>query len=69
MHLITHPVHVCPCSNSAMKGNNGNDKILHHKIAVQTITEPSLCFTIGTEPGILDCKLSWVFSKCKLFLM
>jgi membrane protein insertase Oxa1/YidC/SpoIIIJ len=21
------------------------------------------------EPGILDCRLPWVFSKCKLFLM
>jgi hypothetical protein len=23
MHLITQPVHILPCSNSAMKGNNG----------------------------------------------
>jgi hypothetical protein len=27
MHLITQPVHVLPCSNSAMKGNNGTKRI------------------------------------------
>jgi hypothetical protein len=28
MHLITQPVNVLPCSNSAMKGNNGTNRIL-----------------------------------------
>jgi hypothetical protein len=39
MHLITQPVHVPPCSNSAMKGNNGTNRILYHDIAAK-ITEP-----------------------------
>jgi hypothetical protein len=69
MHLITQRVHVVPCSNSAMKGNNWTNRILYRDIAIQTITEPSPCFTLGTEPGIPDCRLPWVFSKRKLFLM
>jgi hypothetical protein len=28
-----------------------------------------LCFAFGSEPGIPDCRLPWVFSKRKLFLM
>jgi hypothetical protein len=40
MHLITQPLHVLLCSNSAMKGNNGIKKVLYHDIAAQTITEP-----------------------------
>jgi hypothetical protein len=27
MHLIAHPVHIFPCSNSAMKGNDGTNRI------------------------------------------
>jgi hypothetical protein len=38
MHLITQPVHVLPCSNSATKGSNGINRILYHDIAAQTIT-------------------------------
>jgi hypothetical protein len=40
-------VHALPCSNSAMKGNNGTNRILYHDIAAQTITEPPLCFIFG----------------------
>jgi hypothetical protein len=50
-----------------MKGNNGTNKILYHDIAAEIIAEPLPCFTIGTEAGILDCRLPWVFSKCKIF--
>jgi hypothetical protein len=39
-HLITQPVHVPSCSNSAMKGNNETNRILYHNIAAQTTTEP-----------------------------
>jgi hypothetical protein len=46
---ITQPVHVLPCHNLTMKDNNGTDRILHHDIAAQTITEPSPCFTVGTR--------------------
>jgi hypothetical protein len=49
MHLITQPVHVLPCSNSAMKGNNGINRILYHNITAQTITKPPSCFTVGTR--------------------
>jgi hypothetical protein len=37
MHLITQPIHILPCSNSAIKGNNGTNRILwyccpnHHR--------------------------------------
>jgi hypothetical protein len=41
----------------------------YHDNAAQTITEPSLRFPVGNEPGILDCGLPWVFSKGKLFLI
>jgi hypothetical protein len=40
----------------------------YHDIAAQTITKLPPCFTVGTEPGIPDCGLPWVFSKRKLFL-
>jgi hypothetical protein len=48
MHLITQPVHASPCSNSAMKGNNGTNRILYHDIAGQTITKPPPSFIDGT---------------------
>jgi hypothetical protein len=69
MHLINQPIHVIPCSNSAMAGSIRTNMILYHDIAAQTITELPPCFTVGTEPGIPDCRLRWVFSKRKLFLM
>jgi hypothetical protein len=50
-----------------MKGNNATNRILYHDIAAETITEPPLCITL--EAGIPDCRLPWVFSKRKLFLM
>jgi hypothetical protein len=49
MHVITQPISVLHCSKSAMKGNNGTNRILYHDIAAQTITEPPLCFTVGTR--------------------
>jgi hypothetical protein len=49
MHLITQPVHVLPCSNSAMKGNNGTNRMLYQDIAAKTITERPPCFTVGTR--------------------
>jgi hypothetical protein len=67
MHLITQEVHVLPCSHSAVKGNNGTNRIPYHDIAAQTITEPLR--VLLSEPGISDCRLPWVFSKRKLFLM
>jgi hypothetical protein len=49
MHVITQPVHIFPCSNSAMKGNNGTNRMLYHDIATQTIIEPAPCFTVGSR--------------------
>jgi hypothetical protein len=49
MHLITQSVQVLPCSNSAMEGNNGTNRMLYHDIAAQTITEPPPCFTVETR--------------------
>jgi hypothetical protein len=68
MNLITQSVQVVPFSNLAMRDNNERNRILYHDIAAQIITEPPPCFTVGTEPGILDCRSPWVFSKRKLFL-
>jgi hypothetical protein len=67
MHLVSQPVHILSCSNSAMKGNNGTNRIPYHDISAQTITE----FPCGSllEPGFPDCRLLWVLSKRKLFLM
>jgi hypothetical protein len=44
MHLITQPVYILPCSNSAMKVNNGTNGIVYHDITAQTITETSPMF-------------------------
>jgi hypothetical protein len=55
--------HVFPCSNSAVKGNNGTNRILNHDTAAQTVAESPLCFTVGWG------RLSWLFSKHKPFLM
>jgi hypothetical protein len=66
MHLITQPLHVLPCSNSAMKGNNGSNKILYHDIADQIITEPPPPPVSLLAPGIADCRLPWFFYKQKL---
>jgi hypothetical protein len=63
MHLITQPVHVLPRSNLATKGNNVTNGVLYHDIAAQIITVSLL------EPSIPDCRLPWMFSKRKLFLM
>jgi hypothetical protein len=57
MHLITQPVHVLPCSNSAMKDNNGTNRILYHDTAAQTNTEPPPCFTVGTRHSGLQASL------------
>jgi hypothetical protein len=46
MHLITQPVHILPCSNSAMKGNNGTSRILYRDIAAQTIITPPPCVSL-----------------------
>jgi hypothetical protein len=67
MYLITQPVHVIPCSNSAMKGNNGTNRILYHDIAARTMVEPPRYSLL--EPGIPDCRLPCAFSKHKLFLI
>jgi hypothetical protein len=42
MHLITQPVQVLPRSSSAMKGNNGTNKILYHDI----VAKPSRTFLV-----------------------
>jgi hypothetical protein len=52
MRLITQPVRILPCSNSAM-----NIRILYHDIATQTITEPPPCFTVGTRHSRLQASL------------
>jgi hypothetical protein len=57
VHLIIQPVYVLPCSNSAVKGNNGANRIQYHDIAAQTITEPSPCFTVGTRNSGLQVSL------------
>jgi hypothetical protein len=67
MRLITQPVHVLPCSNSAMKDNNLTNRTLYHDISAQTTTEhPPVSLW---EPGIADCRLRLDFPKLKLFLM
>jgi hypothetical protein len=62
MHLITQPVHVLLCSNSAMKGNNGTNRI------------PQCCYPTATElpprvsqlePGFLGCSLNINCSCCR----
>jgi hypothetical protein len=50
-----------------MTGNNGTNRILYHNIVAQTIREPHRVSLL--EPGIPDCRLAWVFSKHKLFMM
>jgi hypothetical protein len=49
MYLITQPVHVLPCSNSTMKGNNGTNRMLYHDIAAQTTTQTPPCVAVGTR--------------------
>jgi hypothetical protein len=39
---LPKPAHILPCSNLAMKCNNGTNRILYHNIAAKTITEPPL---------------------------
>jgi hypothetical protein len=58
---------VRPCSNSVMKDNNGTNRMLYYDIAVQTFTGPPRVSLL--ETGIPDCRLPWLFSKSKLFLM
>jgi hypothetical protein len=57
MHLITQSVHLHPCSNSAMKGNNGTNRILYHDTSAQTIIEPPACFIVGTRHSRLSASL------------
>jgi hypothetical protein len=65
MHLITQRVHLPPCSNSAMKGDNGtNCTTILLRDPSQNLPRLSL-----PEPGIPDCRLLWVLWKRKLFLM
>jgi hypothetical protein len=63
MPLITQPVHVLSFSISAMEGNNGTARILCDDIAAQSITEPPPCFTVGTEPGILNCRRPSLYKR------
>jgi hypothetical protein len=72
MHLITQPVCILSCSNSAMRSNNGANRMLSHDIAAQTITEPPPCFTVGTifsglqtSLGVLQTKLCWCKEQCE----
>jgi hypothetical protein len=50
VHLIL-PIHILPCSNSAVKGSNGTNRIPwyccsnHHR----TSPSPMSCFTVGTR--------------------
>jgi hypothetical protein len=60
MHLITQSVHVLPCSNSAIKSNNGTSRILYHDIAAQTIIEPPSCFTVGERYSGLQSSLHFL---------
>jgi hypothetical protein len=47
MHLITQTAHVLPCRNSAMKGNNGTNRIPRYYCRNQHRTSP-WC-TVGTR--------------------
>jgi hypothetical protein len=49
MHLITQSIHVFPCINSVLKGNNVTNKIVYQDMNTQCITEPLPCFTVGTD--------------------
>jgi hypothetical protein len=61
-----HPVHVLPCSNSAMKGNNGiNITFSYDTVPKSSQNIPRILLL---ETGVPDCRLPWKF-KCKLFLM
>jgi hypothetical protein len=64
--LITQAVHVYPCSKSAMKGNNGTNNCTTILLPNHNRTSP---YVYLLEPGIPDCRLPWVSSKRKLFLM
>jgi hypothetical protein len=65
MYLITQPVHVLPCSNSAMKHNNETNR-LYHDIVVQTITLPPPCFTVRTTHSGVYASLGDVnSSRCR----
>jgi hypothetical protein len=57
IHLITQTIHVLPCSNLVMKGNNATNRILYHHITAQTITEPPPCFTVGPRHSGLQASL------------
>jgi hypothetical protein len=68
--MITQPVHILPCNNSAMKCYNKTSRILYHDIAAQTITEPPPCFTVGTRHafwivGFLGCSPNVNSSWCR----
>jgi hypothetical protein len=65
MHLITQPVHVLPCSNSAMKGNNGTNRVQYHDIAAQTIIELPPCFTRFWIVGFPVCSPNANSSWCR----
>jgi hypothetical protein len=67
MRPITQPAHLLPCSNSIMKGNNGTNEYYTTTI----LPKPSQNHprVLLLEPGIPDCRLPWVFSKSKPFLM
>jgi hypothetical protein len=63
MHLITQPVHVLPCSNSVMKGNNGTNR--HCTTILLLKSSQNLIRLSLLEPDIPNCKLPWVFSERK----
>jgi hypothetical protein len=71
--LVISEVVICsntcplPCSNSALKVNNGTSRILYHNIPDKTNPPPPpppLNVSL-LEPGISDCRLPCVFFKEK----
>jgi hypothetical protein len=55
----TQPDHVPRYSNSAMKGNNGTNRIVYHDIAAQTITEPPPCFMLEPNKALRIVGFLW----------
>jgi hypothetical protein len=69
MHMITQPVHIVLCSNSAINGNNGTSRILYHDTAARTITDPSSVFHCWNQAfrivGFLECSPNVNSSWCR----
>jgi hypothetical protein len=68
MHLITQPVHILPCSNLAMKGNNGTNRIPQYCCPNHHRTSPPMfhCWNQAFQiVGFLGCSPNVNASWCR----